>query len=256
MTHSVAARISGVVRSTWGLGLATIGVLAMTTGCACSNDLLVLSAASAQDGIRAIANQDADSSVPRVAVASGGSNALVRQLGSGARGDVLITADARNMSDAIDQGLVAGEPVTFAQSTLVLAVSASSGSVNGLADLSKTGVTLVICAPEVPCGDAAAEVLTDRKINADVRSWEPNSRQALAKVSLGEADAALVWAVDVAQDNRVRAIPLPSNRSTTNYQAAVTQHASNSAEANAFVTALLSSRSQATLADLGFQGPQ
>jgi molybdate transport system substrate-binding protein len=46
-------------------------------------------------------------------------------------------------------------------------------------------------------------------VDANVVSREDNVRAALAKVELGEGDAAFVYATDLASADRVRDVPLP-----------------------------------------------
>ncbi|MCH9815337.1 MAG: substrate-binding domain-containing protein [Actinomycetia bacterium] len=230
----------------WRLGVIAAVTVALGSACGSNSDLLVLSAASAQDAVRVLASDQS------AAVASGGSNALVRQLAGGARGDVLITADARTMAAAAEQGLLSADPITFATSELVLAVPATQTAVSSLADLKDADLSLVVCAPEVPCGWAARPVLEQQGLRDQVRSLEPNSRQALAKLRLGQVDAALVWAVDIAGNETLRAISLATETDPTHYQAAVTRQAVAPAAARAFVQSLLSPTSQASLREQGF----
>ena len=236
----------GICGSSWRLGLIAGVTVALGTACSSGEDLLVLSAASAQDGVRAVTGDQP------VGLATGGSNALVRQLAGGSRGDVLITADARTMAMAAEQQLLSGTPITFATSELVLAVPRESVAIRSLTDLRQTDAALVVCAPEVPCGAAAQELLRISDLTDQVRSLEPNSRQALAKLRLGEADAALVWAVDIADDHSLRAIPVTTVETQTQYQAAVTRAASHPESADRFVRSLIAPTAQASLRELGF----
>jgi molybdate transport system substrate-binding protein len=212
---------------------------------------LVLSASSAQEAVRAVA----DDLPGETQVAAGGSSALVRQLQSGARADVLITADERTMSAAVDAGLVATAPTAIASARLALAVPSGAqptSPAQRLTEVDFTDVRLVLCSPPVPCGAAAEQALSRAGIDPEVSSYEPNSRQTLAKVALGVADAALVWNVDLHDEPRVRAEYPGLDLPTTTYYAAVTKGASRPEQARAFITSLTSAAGQATLHSFGF----
>jgi molybdate transport system substrate-binding protein len=90
-------------------------------------------------------------------------------------------------------------------------------------DLSNPGVRLLLCANAVPCGHYARATLD--KMDADrafgkgfaasvlhnVVSEEENVESVVAKVSLGEADAGIVYRSDVAKvPAHVRVVALPA----------------------------------------------
>ncbi|MEQ8841022.1 MAG: substrate-binding domain-containing protein [Acidimicrobiales bacterium] len=128
-----------------------------------------------------------------------GSSRLVRQLADGARADVLITADAETMRDAVARGLVEGEPVVIAGNRLVVALAPGNpGRLDDLADLEDPTLLLGVCAAEVPCGRLAAEAETALSIDVAVDTEEPNVRALALKIETGELDAGLVYATDAA----------------------------------------------------------
>lgn len=236
---------------------ATAGCLLVAgslASCSANDSMLILSASSAQDGVRGLA----EASPGEIGVASGGSSSLVRQLSSGAQADVLITADEATMTAAADAGLLASEPVTVAVSQLVLAVPAEDTvdagrpPITGLADLASGDVDLVLCAEPVPCGTAAREALDAAGVDPPVRSFEPNSRQALSKVALGVADAALVWEVDVASEERASVVRSAGEMPVTHYMAAVVRGARHPDLAEEFIVRMESDEGQALLAQFGF----
>jgi molybdate transport system substrate-binding protein len=71
------------------------------------------------------------------------------------------------------------------------------GKVAALEDLGNPDLDVVLCASTVPCGAGADEVLQRAGVTAHVVSREVDVKATLAKVRLGEADAAVVYHSDV-----------------------------------------------------------
>ena len=182
--------------------LAATAVMAVAMlGAACSGQSgrgasdgeVVVMAASSLTDVTEIVYGDRESVTAVVA----GSSTLVAQLAAGAEADVLITANAATMDRAVSEGSVRGEPVLIAVNTLVLATPADNpGDVTGLADLARGDLLIGLCAPEVPCGELAAQALGEAGIAPSADTLEPNVRSLASKLSLGELDAGLVYATD------------------------------------------------------------
>jgi molybdate transport system substrate-binding protein len=126
-----------------------------------------------------------------------GSSDLVTQLTQGATGDVFASADTTNMDKAADAGLLAADPVNFASNTLVIAVAPGNPkNVTSFADLNRPGVSVVVCAPQVPCGSATKRIEDLTGVGLNPVSEESSVTDVLNKVTSGQADAGLVYLTD------------------------------------------------------------
>lgn len=187
-----------------------------------------------------------------------GSSDLVAQIQQGAPADVFASADTKNMDKATGASLTAATPVNFASNTLEIAVPPDNpAKVTGLADLAKPGVKVVLCAPAVPCGSAAAKVETAAKIDIKPVSEEQSVTDVLGKVTSGEADAGLVYVTDVkGAGDTVRGIEFAESSAAVNtYPIATLKSSKNAALANAFLQAVTGEPGQGILAAAGFAKP-
>jgi len=80
-----------------------------------------------------------------------------------------------------------------------------------LSDLTKPGLTVVLCDPSVPCGKYAARVLNNAKVKLTPKSLEASVKATLSKVELGEADAAIVYVSDVTSSGKVDGVKIPDD---------------------------------------------
>lgn len=183
-----------------------------------------------------------------------GSSTLARQIVEGAPADVFASADEKNMETVEDAGLLAGSAELFAGNTLVIVVPAGNpGRVTSLEDLADADLSIVLCAPEVPCGAASATLLSNAGVVARPVSVEQNVTAVLTKVAAGEADAGLVYRTDVVGREDVAAIVPDGAEDVVNrYPIAALAGAADPDAAAAFVAFVLGPRGQAILADLQF----
>lgn len=195
-------------------------------------------------------------SVDVLPIAYDGSATLATQLIEGAPADVFAAADERSMQQVVDAG-VASQPVLFAGNTLVIAVPKDNpGGVKTIEDLGWPETTVVLCAPQVPCGAAAQRLLADNGVSVTPASLEQNVTAVLTKVATGEADAGLVYATDARASDDVRAVAAAgAERVVNRYPIAPMREAANTAAAEAFVAYAQSDEAQAVLASLGFASP-
>lgn len=202
-----------------------------------------------------------------VNLALAGSSTLATQILQGAPFDVFASANETQMDILVQERQHLGEPVAFASNQLVL-ITPHDSPVTGLADLAQDGVLLVLAGPDVPVGAYARTVLERlaglygesylASVLGNVASEEPNVRQVAAKVALGEADAALVYATDAAilDPNEVITIPIEDAYNVTGrYPIVVLKETRQSELAQAFVDFVLSAEGQSLLAARGFGAP-
>ncbi|MXZ79677.1 MAG: molybdate ABC transporter substrate-binding protein [Acidimicrobiia bacterium] len=242
---------------TLGLGVLA-GVLAwLVTGCGGGGEttVTVYAAASLSEAFEDLATEY-ESANPDVDVKLNfaGSARLAAQISAGARADVFASANAATMSRVVAEGRTATPPVLFARNRLALVVPIDNpGNVTGLGDLSDDGLVLAVCAPEVPCGALARAVLLDAGVDADPDTEETSVRAVLTKVTLGEADAGLVYATDVAAGgDKVASVPLGPQIRFNDYPVAAV---SDRAAAADFVDFVLGPDGQRILLSHGFDSP-
>jgi molybdate transport system substrate-binding protein len=144
------------------------------------------------DAFRA-ANPDTD-----LVLSFASSSDLARQIIEGAPADVFVSADLANMAKVTDADAASGQPVVFATNRVAIIVEPGNPlDIGEVADLADADLVLVLCAPEVPCGSYAEQVVANAGVTVTPDSLEENVKAVVAKVTLGEADAGIVYATDV-----------------------------------------------------------
>ena len=192
--------------------VASVSIVAAGCGSTAEDGDVIVMAASSLTDVVEIVFEDRDRVTPVIA----GSSTLVAQLAAGAEADVLMTADAATMQRAVAEGSVQGEPVLIATNTLALATATGNpGRVSGLADLARRELLVGLCAGEIPCGALARQALDEAGIAPAVDTLEPNVRALVAKISLGELDAGLVYVTD-ARAARLATVDAPELRDHCN----------------------------------------
>jgi molybdate transport system substrate-binding protein len=140
----------------------------------------------------------------------GSSTDLETSIEQGAPADVFASADQKNMTKLVGAGANAGAAVNFARNRLEIAVELGNPEhITGLGDLTKPGLKVVLCDKTAPCGEFAAQVLENAKVDLTPKSYEANAEATLSKVELGEADAAIVYVTDVAASGKVDGVKIP-----------------------------------------------
>ena len=235
---------------------------------AAKQTLQVFAAASLSEAFRELAHGlEAARPGLTVRISLAGTQQLVAQLEQGAVADVLASADERWMSYAKAQGLVSGEPVTFARNRLVVIVPKSNPArIGKLQDLSRGGVKIVIASDAVPVGHYSRTVFRNlsraegfpsdfaTRALRNVVSEEENVKSVVSKVQLGEADAALVYRSDVtpAVARYVRLFEIPDSANViASYPIALLKDGPAHDAAKAFIDLVLSANGQRVLEQHG-----
>jgi molybdate transport system substrate-binding protein len=187
-----------------------------------------------------------------------GSSTLATQITQGAPADVFASAAPSNMATLTDANLTATSPKTFATNTGEIIVEAGNPHhITSLDDLAHSGVKVVTCAPAVPCGQIATAIFENAGITVRPVSQEQNVGGVITKVTLGEADAGIVYETDVkANGDKTAGVPIPAyQNATTDYPIAEVKGAKNAAGAAAFISYVVGPEGQQVLKSFGFLPP-
>jgi molybdate transport system substrate-binding protein len=184
-----------------------------------------------------------------------GSQALATQIQQAAPADVFASADLTNMGKVKD---LVGTPQNFASNLLQIVVEKGNPKgVKTLDDLANPDLKVVLAAPDVPAGKYAAEVLNTAKVTVKPVSEEDNVKAVVTKVSLGEADAGIVYVTDVtAGGDKVQGVDIPKDQNVTaTYPIASVKAGKAQDKAQAFMGLVLSAQGQQVLKQYGFLPP-
>ena len=219
----------------------------------------IFAAASLTDSFNALAIEFAKQN-PGVTIAPNyaGSSALVAQIIQGAEADIFASADEPNMQKLVDAKLNLGEAKIFANNRLQIAVQAGNPKrIAQLSDLAKPDVIVVLAAPSVPVGAYGQQASDKAGVKVTPKSLETDVKQVIAKVSLGEADAGLVYTTDVkAGGVKIQGVDIPDQFNVTaKYPISLVKGTKNEALATAFVDFVRSAKGREVLASFGFLLP-
>ncbi|SUE16029.1 molybdate ABC transporter molybdate-binding protein [Rhodococcus gordoniae] len=187
-----------------------------------------------------------------------GSSDLETQLEQGAPADVFASADTRTMDSAVEAGLVTGEPIPFATNTLTIVTEPGNPeNITSFADLTGKGVSVVVCAPQVPCGAATTRLEEAAGTDLEPVSEESSVTDVLGKVTSGQADAGLVYVTDATRAGEtVSVVSVPEAAEIVNvYPIARLSDSGNATRADDFVLFVTGADGRAVLADAGFGIP-
>jgi molybdate transport system substrate-binding protein len=219
----------------------------------------VLAAASLTEAFEQVAGAyEAANPGADIVFSFAGSQQLAGQVLDGAPADVFASANPEQMARVVDADLAAGLPSHFSSNLLAIAVEPGNPKdIRELADLARDDVVVVLAAAEVPAGAYTREALARTRVTVDPASLEDDVRGVLSKVALGEADAGVVYATDIAgSEGSVEAVELPAGINVAaQYVIVALRDAPNAAGAAAFVAFVMSDAGQAILRAHGFAEP-
>lgn len=260
-TRALAGGVAGLVLLLAGCGggqPATPAPSTAPSAAAETGTLTVLAAASLTETFDALEKRfETDHPGVDVKLNYAGSSDLAQQIVNGAPTDVFAAASDATMKTVTDAGLAAGTPKIFA--TNVLQIATAPGNPKGIAafaDLAEPDLKVVVCAPQVPCGAAAAKIEKATGVTLHPVSEEADVKSTLGKVTSGDADAGLVYVTDVsAAKGSVQGVSFPeADQATTNYPIVVVKNAPQAQLAQQFVDLVTGPDGQQALEEAGF-GP-
>lgn len=265
------ARGSTKLRAMSGSGIGKAGLLAALLLCLFSGnvpaDVTVFAAASLKESLDDVTRSFQSSSGIKAVISYAGSNALARQIESGAPAGVFISADTAWMDYVGMLGaVVPGSRANLLANDLVLVAPATSSAQATLA----TGVNLApligdrriaLANPDaVPAGKYAKasfialgawETISSKVAAAD------NVRAALALVARGEAPLGAVYRTDALADKNVRIVatfPADTHPAIV-YPMVQLKAAANAGEAAKFAAYVKSPAAIETFKKYGFRAP-
>ena len=187
-----------------------------------------------------------------------GSSSLVTSIKQGAPADVFASANTQNMTAVTDENLASGTPKVFARNDAEIMVEAGNPkNIKSVSDLANPAIKVVLCAPAVPCGSLAQQVFKKAEVTVKPVSEETSVSGVVTKVSLGEADAGLVYVTDVkAGGDKIEGVAIPPDQNViADYPIVQLKDAPNGTASAAFVSYVLSPPGQEALASYGFLPP-
>jgi molybdate transport system substrate-binding protein len=218
-------------------------------------ELKVFAAASLTAAFTEIGERFTNANGTKVAFNFAGSQALATQIQQAAPADVFASADTTNMDKVKD---LVGTPQPFASNLLAIVVEKGNPKgVETLDDLASDDLKVVLAAEEVPAGKYAKQLLDQAGVSVQPVSQEDDVKAVVTKVSLGEADAGLVYVTDVtAGGDKVEGVDIPEDQNVlATYPIATVKASKARDQAQAFMDLVLSDGGQRVLEEYGFLPP-
>lgn len=266
-------KVSGRRQIIGFLLLLALAASSLMSGCsrrANSSSSLVLFAASSLSDVMDELVADFERQNPAVTIrlnyASSGQLAV--QLTQGIEADLFVSADLKQMETARRAGRIEDPVQIMATNELViLTPRGNPAGIAQVADLADPGLKLLVATPDAPLRGYTEEILAmiekdspagnlmRERIMNNVVSEEDNARQVVAKIALGEADAAFAYRSDAfgGLSHGVNFLRLPPElRVDVAYPIAVVRGSSHRATARRFIDYVLSPVGQETIRNWGF----
>ena len=240
--------------------------LALLSGCSQSvspqNEVHVFAAVSLTEGFTELAaNFEQIHPGARVRLHFGGSQVLALQLEQGAKADCYASAAPKHIERLINGGILVNRR-SIATNRIAVAVPKSSTTFKSAIDALKRANRIVVGHPSAPIGQyteiffeklkSLEEKATVKNLRKRIVSREKNVRLVRAKVAMGVADAAIIYATDAINDASIRSLALqPELAVPVQYEIGV--HKNATALGREWVTFLQGAAAKKVLKSHGFE---
>jgi len=188
----------------------------------------------------------------------GSSSGLAAQILEQGGADAFASADQTNMKKVTDTGVIDGAPVVFIKNRLQIVVAfGNPKGIKGLSDLVEPSLKVVLAAPQVPVGKYAREALDKALLTVKPVSEAVDVKGVVGPVTLGEADAGIVYGSDIkAAGDKAAGVDIPEEQNViAEYPIGVIKDVPNHEVALKFVDLVLSDRGREVLIGNGFISP-
>jgi molybdate transport system substrate-binding protein len=188
---------------------------------------------------------------------------LAAQLLEGIDSDIFASANEGQMEILQNAGEIIGTATIFCTNSLTIGVPTENPyRITDLSDLTKPNIRLVLAAPNTPIREYSDLIVkkylppNDQiSLYNNLVSEEPNVRQVVTKIALGEADAGIIYSSDITPDISmfVSAIPIPrENNIIARYPIAILNRTNHINLAEDFINFLVSDEGQEIFQKWGF----
>jgi molybdate transport system substrate-binding protein len=205
----------------------------------------------------------------KLTISTDSSATLETQIEQGAPADVFLSADTTNPRKLVDRGLAAGAAVNIAGNKLTVIVpTANPAGIKTPADLAKPGVKVIAAGDAVPVTKYATQLVASlaresgypsdfvSAYAANIASKEENVKAVVAKIELGEGDAAIVYLTDAKASTKIAPVDVPPAANVpATYAGVVVKASANASSAQAFLDWFAGADGQKILAGFGFLPP-
>ena len=172
---------------------------------------------------------------------------------------MFLSADEANPAKLVDGGLADGAAVNFAGNELVIIVpTANPAAIATPADLANAGVKIIAAGADVPITKYATQSIANlaglggypagfaAAYDTNIVSKEDNVKAVVAKIELGEGDAAIVYVTDAKASTKVKSIEIPAAANVpASYAGVVVKASAHKDAAHAYLTWLAGPDGQA-----------